>query len=102
MHQNYSYYRFSKKVRELDNNMCRHCGKVGEYNELHAHHIIRRSTTLTLANEPNNGILLCARCHRLIHEYKLSMFQILDKLKSRANFRWNEVYNILKGKENVD
>lgn len=102
MRQNYSYEKFSRKVRELDGNMCRHCGKDGRYTILDPHHIVYRSETLTLANDVNNGILLCRRCHNLIHAHKLSMLQILDKLKSRADFRWNDVYNMLKEKENVD
>jgi 5-methylcytosine-specific restriction endonuclease McrA len=82
--------------------MCRNCGRDGRYSDCDPHHIIYRSETLTLADDPNNGILLCRVCHNLVHAHKLSMLNILDKLKSRADFRWEAAYNMLKEKENVD
>jgi len=50
-------------VYSRDEYMCRMCHRKGE----HIHHIIPRSSNKSKINEPSNLILLCARCHNLVH-----------------------------------
>jgi len=54
----------SANIRERDANKCRNCGVSGE---LDVHHIIpfKRFEDETEANDPDNLISLCPRCHRL-------------------------------------
>lgn len=54
------------KVYERDNGMCRLCGSKN----VHLHHIVYRSESKALINEPSNCILLCEEHHRLVHSNK--------------------------------
>ena len=55
------------KVFKRDKGKCRLCGTSLN---LHLHHIVYRSEDKNLINEPTNCIMLCARCHRLVHSNK--------------------------------
>ena len=54
------------KVYERDNGMCRFCGSKN----IELHHIIYRSESKALINEPNNCIMLCNEHHKLVHSNK--------------------------------
>lgn len=56
-----------KKVIERDKYRCRLCGTS---QNLHLHHIIYRSEKKDLINEPSNCIMLCFKCHELVHSNK--------------------------------
>lgn len=60
-------------VFERDNGICRLC----ENKTIHLHHIIYRSESKALINEPSNCIMLCERCHRLVHSNKKKYQPIL-------------------------
>lgn len=53
-------------VYKRDKGKCRLCGS----NQIQLHHIIYRSENKDLINEPSNCIMLCERCHRLVHSNK--------------------------------
>lgn len=54
------------KVYERDNGECQLC-----YNtNIELHHIIYKSEDKKLINEPNNCIMLCSKCHKLVHKNK--------------------------------
>ena len=53
-------------VFERDNGICRLCGNKN----IHLHHIIYRSESKALIDEPSNCVLLCEKCHRLVHSDK--------------------------------
>lgn len=55
------------EVFKRDKEKCRLCGTSLN---LHLHHIVYRSEDKNLVNEPKNCIMLCARCHRLVHSNK--------------------------------
>ena len=55
---------WSKTVRELDNNRCVFCGAT---ERLEAHHIKPQHSNPELANELENGITLCKKCHYTAH-----------------------------------
>lgn len=54
------------KVYERDKGRCRLCGS----NQVQLHHIVYRSENKKLINEPSNCIMLCAKCHDLVHSNK--------------------------------
>lgn len=54
------------KVYERDKGRCRLCGS----NQIQLHHIVYRSENKKLINEPSNCIMLCAKCHELVHSNK--------------------------------
>jgi len=56
-----------KKVVERDKYRCKLCGTS---QNLHLHHIIYRSEEKDLINEPSNCIMLCFKCHELVHSNK--------------------------------
>lgn len=60
-------------VFERDNGMCRICGDKN----VHLHHIIYRSESKALIDEPSNCILLCEKHHRLVHSDKKKYQPIL-------------------------
>ncbi|MFA5636654.1 MAG: HNH endonuclease signature motif containing protein [Anaerovoracaceae bacterium] len=53
-------------VWRRDNAQCVRCGKSAEDAVLHVHHIVSFAVE-ALRAEPDNLILLCARCHRWVH-----------------------------------
>lgn len=53
-------------VLNRDNWMCQRCG-VGVENELHVHHIEGVVQQPSMANDLENGITLCKKCHRWAH-----------------------------------
>lgn len=55
------------QVIERDNYKCRLCGNT---QNLQLHHIVYRSENKKLINEPNNCIMLCILCHKLVHSNK--------------------------------
>jgi len=56
--------KLADSIRERDGHRCRNCGAAGE---LDVHHIIpfRRFDDPDEANDPDNLVSLCVRCHRL-------------------------------------
>ena len=56
-----------KKVIEREQYKCKLCGTS---QNLHLHHIIYRSEDRNLINEPSNCIMLCIKCHELVHSNK--------------------------------
>lgn len=74
------------KVFKRDKEKCRLCGTSLN---LHLHHIVYRSENKNLINEPTNCIMLCARCHRLVHSNKHywqpKLKEIINKYESEEN-----------------
>ena len=60
-------------VCERDRGMCRFCGNKN----IQLHHIIYRSESKALIDDPNNCIMLCEKCHRLVHSDKKKYQPIL-------------------------
>ena len=60
-------------VYERDRGMCRFCGNKN----IHLHHIVYRSESKALIDEPSNCIMLCEKCHRLVHSDKKKYQPIL-------------------------
>lgn len=54
------------EVYERDRGQCRLCGGK----DIQLHHIVYRSEDKKLINEPSNCIMLCAKCHELVHSNK--------------------------------
>lgn len=55
------------KVMKRDKYKCRLCGTPFNLNE---HHIVYKSEDRKLINEPTNLIVLCTKCHALVHSNK--------------------------------
>ena len=71
------------KVYERDNGLCRLCGS----NNIQLHHILYRSERKDLINEPSNCIMLCVKCHRLVHSNKKKWQSYLINLIKERNFK---------------
>lgn len=65
------------KVYERDKGLCRLCGN----NNIELHHIYYRSERKDLINDPDNCIMLCNKCHRLVHSNKKKYQPILLEIK---------------------
>jgi 5-methylcytosine-specific restriction endonuclease McrA len=55
-----------EQVYNRDKGQCQLCGS----NNIQLHHIVYRSENKKLINEPSNCIMLCAKCHELVHSNK--------------------------------
>ena len=62
------YKNWRMRVFERDDFKCQVCGKVG--GELNAHHIKEFSKYPELRFKVDNGITLCVKCHKKIHNRK--------------------------------
>lgn len=60
------YREWRAKVFQRDKFTCQICGQVG--GELNAHHIKHFSKDKAKRLSVDNGITLCAECHRLVHK----------------------------------
>lgn len=56
---------WSRFIKERDLYRCVRCDSI---DEIQAHHIVRRTLYPWGAVEPGNGITLCRKCHRGVHE----------------------------------
>lgn len=54
------------EVYKRDKGKCRLCGN----NNIQLHHIIYRSEDKSKINDINNCIMLCVKCHQLVHSNK--------------------------------
>ncbi len=60
---------WAMRVKKRDGYTCRVCGgKTG----IHAHHIVPVSVDPSLMYTENNGITLCAECHKKTHKSDIS------------------------------
>ena len=59
---------WAKKVMARDEMICQDCGTIE--GELHAHHIVPVSVAPHLVSDVDNGVTLCAPCHRKRHGAK--------------------------------
>lgn len=73
-----------QEVYERDKGLCQLCGSN---NWIEAHHIRYRSERKDLIDEPNNLILLCKKCHMLVHSNKHYWQPILLKKIGGKNGR---------------
>lgn len=62
-----AYNQWRKKVLERDNNTCQLCGSTSN---LHVHHIKQFAQDKSERFYLDNGITLCANCHKEIHSKK--------------------------------
>lgn len=69
------------KVMQRDNYKCKLCGTIFNLQE---HHIVYKSEDRKLINEPTNLIVLCARCHALVHSNKHYWQPILKEMIKNA------------------
>jgi 5-methylcytosine-specific restriction endonuclease McrA len=83
MSRNYNdpkYKSWRQKVYERDKYTCQwpKCGKKGRLN---AHHIKRWADNEALRFAVNNGITLCWKCHKKVHnkeeQYEMFFFKVL-------------------------
>ncbi len=65
------------KVMQRDNYKCRLCGTPFNLNE---HHIVYKSEDRKLINEPTNLIVLCTKCHAIVHSNKHYWQPILKEM----------------------
>lgn len=71
-----------KQVYNRDNGICQLCASP---NDIHLHHIVYRSESKDLINEPSNCIMLCSECHRKVHSNKHKWQPILQKIVEEKN-----------------
>jgi 5-methylcytosine-specific restriction endonuclease McrA len=66
------YIEWRKAVYERDDHTCQRCGKKRCY--LNAHHIRPWSMFVEDRYDVDNGVALCEKCHKQVHESKRSIF----------------------------
>ena len=54
-------------VLERDNYTCQKCGATSETAQLHVHHEKSYTLNKIMANDPDNCITLCKKCHKEVH-----------------------------------
>lgn len=60
------YRRWRQCVLERDNYTCQMCGKQG--GKLNVHHIERYRNNIERRTDVSNGITLCEKCHKELHQ----------------------------------
>ncbi len=78
--------KWSRLVRDRDEDTCQVCGNYGHVN---AHHVETRSIK-SLRFEPLNGISLCFQCHTANHKFSAHKTPEAFKrwFKKRYSLRW--------------
>lgn len=59
------YKKMRAQVRKRDKNKCQLCGSKKRFS-LQVHHIQRFSDNIAGRYDPDNGILLCKDCHKMV------------------------------------
>ena len=72
------------KVMQRDKYKCKLCGTTFNLNE---HHIVYKSEDRKLINEPTNLIVLCTKCHALVHSNKHYWQPILKEMIKDGKIR---------------
>jgi len=75
---------WSKNVMARDAMVCQLCGTTE--GEMHAHHVIPRSVSAEFRGDVDNGITLCAPCHRKWHSVK-AVEKAVEKMKQENKAR---------------
>lgn len=70
---------------------CERCGATSEQSQLHAHHAYGRNNH-RLRWERRNGVCLCARCHRRVHDEPLE-FALWFSERRFEDALWLAKYN---------
>lgn len=86
---------FRKDVFERDGNKCRVCGST---DQLDAHHITDRSLMPKGGYVKENGVTLCASCHKKAEEFHKTGKEVLgfeidtlyNMIQSSVKLAWNE------------
>lgn len=76
--QSYAWKRKRSEIQKLYNNRCAICGSA---EKCETHHIIPLSVLPQLKLDNNNLILLCSRCHKLVHNNIISSTNLIQKVK---------------------
>lgn len=69
MKRNYedeSFRKFRLKVLKRDKFTCQMCNKGGKRARLNVHHILKWTGAASLRYDEDNGITLCAECHKTV------------------------------------
>lgn len=78
------YNEWKESVLERDNYTCKKCGKK---KQLHVHHIISPKKHLELILYKENGLTLCASCHKKLHNKEMKKNGKLSNKKRRIIYR---------------
>lgn len=66
------------QVYTRDKGTCQLCGYT---QNLHLHHVVYRSEDRSRINDKNNCIMLCLKCHQMVHQnkkyWKSKLFDII-------------------------
>lgn len=79
--QSYAWKRKRSEIKQLYNGKCALCGSA---EKCEAHHIISLSVLPQLRLDNDNLILLCSRCHKLVHNGIISSTNLIQKIKTRT------------------
>lgn len=60
------------------------CALCGSFMFLELHHIVYRSENKSLIDNPDNCIMLCSSCHRLVHSNKKKYQPLLKEYKKKT------------------
>lgn len=60
------------------------CALCGSFMFLELHHIVYRSENKSLIDNPDNCIMLCSNCHRLVHSNKKKYQPLLKEYKKKT------------------
>ena len=78
------YKEFRLKVLKRDKYTCQMCKKKGKRARLNVHHIMKWSSASSLRYDVDNGITLCAGCHKDVtgkESHYISYFSSLVRRK---------------------
>ncbi len=69
------YQEWRRTVLERDNYTCQHCEKTG--GRLVVHHIKTFKMNIELRMDPDNGVVLCNKCHETLHLSRMKQPKIV-------------------------
>lgn len=82
-----------KKLYERQGGRCPHCGQAFEFEVMELHHVLPLSRFPELGVSIRNGIVLCHKCHKEVHNNPYKNISIMEKKAKELGYDLKDYYD---------
>lgn len=82
-----------QKLYERQGGCCPHCGQAFGYDVMELHHVLPLSRFPELGKSIRNGIMLCHKCHKEIHNNPYKEIAMMEAKAKELNINIRDYYD---------